>query len=150
MKDHREKAAQLFMQGCNCSQAVFAAFADEFGMDEKTALMLSSSFGGGMGRLREVCGAVSAMFMVAGLAAGYSDTSDKSLKDRHYALIQQLAFEFKESFGSYVCRDILKKDGPEPPVSAERSPDFYKTRPCLKCIVCAAGILDEHFFQDEK
>lgn len=148
MKSHTEKAAALFVSGCNCSQAVFAAYAEDCGLTEETALKISSSFGGGMGRLREVCGAVSAMFMVAGILKGYSDTSDKALKDSHYALIQELAGEFKEIYGSYVCRDILKKDGPEPPVSAERTPDFYKTRPCLKCIVTAAQILDKHFFNE--
>ena len=77
MKNHLEKAAELFVSGCNCSQAVFGAFAEDCGIDYETALKLSSSFGGGMGRLRETCGAVTGMFMVAGLLKGYSDTDEK-------------------------------------------------------------------------
>lgn len=146
---HTEKAVQLFMEGCNCSQAVFAAYADDVGMSKETALRLSSSFGGGMGRLREVCGTVSAMFLVAGLLAGYSDVADKSLKDRHYQLIQQLAAEFREAHGSIICRDILKTNDTSP-VSAERTPEFYRTRPCVKCIVTATEILDRHFFGEPK
>ena len=88
---HTDKAVKLFLEGCNCSQAVFAAYADDVGMSADTALRLSSSFGGGMGRLREVCGTVSAMFLVAGLLAGYSDVTDKSLKDRLIGIFDDTA-----------------------------------------------------------
>lgn len=90
MNNHQERAEALFKQGYNCAQSVFAAYSDELGMDMETALKLSSSFGGGMGRLREVCGAVSGMFMVAGLKDGYSDPTDKEAKANHYKLIQKL------------------------------------------------------------
>ena len=104
MKKHAEKAAELFVSGCNCSQAVFGAFAEDCGIDFETALKLSSSFGGGMGRLRETCGAVTSMFMVAGLLKGYTDTDDKEAKDNHYKLIQELANEFKAVYETYNCK----------------------------------------------
>ena len=98
-----------------------------------------------MGRLREVCGAVSAMELVAGALKGYSNISDKKIKDEHYRLVQKLANEFKEKYGSYYCRDILKTDDTSP-VSTERTVDFYETRPCLSCIKTACDILDETLF----
>ena len=100
---HQEKARQNFLNGYNCAQAVFCAFCDVTGMDEREALRLSSSFGGGMGRLREVCGAVSGMFMAAGLLYGYDDLEDKSLKAAHYARIQDLAARFSSQKKSLIC-----------------------------------------------
>lgn len=148
MKKHSEKAAQLFIDGCNCSQAVFAAYAQDCGIDENTALKLASSFGGGMGRLREVCGAVTGMFMVAGLLAGYTDTDDKKAKDDHYKLIQTLANEFKAAHSTYICRELLGKVGNSSPVSEPRTEHYYKSRPCVKFVITAAEILDKHFFSD--
>jgi C_GCAxxG_C_C family probable redox protein len=142
--DHSRKAEELFRSGCNCSQAVFTAFCDVTGMDEKTALKLSSSFGGGMGRLREVCGAYTGMFMVAGLLYGYSEIGNDILKGEHYALIQRLAGELREKYGSLLCRDLLGEEGksskPEP---AKRTRDFYDKRPCAAIIRDAAAILDK-------
>lgn len=108
MEDKIEKAGGLFHCGYNCAQAVFAAFAPELGIDFDTALRLSSSFGGGMGRLREVCGAVSAMFMIAGLKYGYSDPADPAAKAAHYERIRALAEEFREKNGSIICRELLE------------------------------------------
>ena len=105
----REEAEALFVDGCNCAQAVLCAFEEETGLDHKTAMMLSSSFGGGMGRMREVCGAVSGMFMVAGLLYGYDENSPQEAKAEHYALIRDLAEQFKEKTGSILCRDLLDK-----------------------------------------
>lgn len=142
---HKEKATELFVKGYNCSQAVFGAFAEDCGINEETALKLSSSFGGGMGRLREVCGAVTAMFMVAGLLKGYSEYDDKKAKDEHYRLVQTLAKDFEKIYGTYICRDLLKtKD--TAPVSTVRSADFYKTRPCLRQVETCCDILEKHFF----
>ena len=107
LRSHTGAAGQLFVQGYNCSQAVFAAFCDETGLDMDTALRFSSSFGGGMGQLREVCGAVTGMFMVAGVKYGYTDPKDVSAKAEHYRLIQSLAARFKEKNGSYICRELL-------------------------------------------
>ena len=101
---HGERAKQLFMEGYNCSQAVLGAFCEECGLDFKTAMKMSSSFGGGMGRLREVCGAVSGMFMVAGLLYGYDDPKGQAEKTEHYERIQKLAQQFREENGSIVCR----------------------------------------------
>lgn len=145
MVSHKEKAAELFFKGHNCSQAVFAAYAEDCGLDTETALKISSSFGGGFGRLREVCGCVSAMMLTVGMLKGYT-SCEKDDKDRHYALVQSLANEFKEKRGSIICREILKTTDTSP-VSAERTPDFYKKRPCLKCIESACEILDKEFFE---
>ena len=97
-----EQAKAYFLDGYNCSQSVFMAYADLFDLDVELASKLASSFGGGMGRLREVCGTCTGMFMVAGLLRGYSDTNDKEAKDNHYKLIQELANEFKSVFSSVL------------------------------------------------
>lgn len=147
-KDHSVKAAELFVNGCNCAQAVFVAFAQDCGIDEKAAMKLSSSFGGGMGRLREVCGAVTGMFMVAGLLCGYENTDPKDKKDAHYALIQELANEFNSVHGTYICRDLLGTVGKSSPVSDPRTAEYYKTRPCVKFVITASEILDRRFFNE--
>lgn len=150
MKNHQERAVSLFNEGYNCAQAVFAAFCDETMMDFDTAVKLSSSFGGGMGRLREVCGAVSGMFMAAGLLYGYNDPKDTEAKKQHYTLIQKLAAKFKEKNGSIVCRELLgldhKHDGPAPEA---RTVAYYKKRPCAEYVRCAAEILDELIAEKE-
>ncbi len=148
MKTHSEKAAELFVNGCNCSQAVFGAFAEDCGIDFETALKLSSSFGGGMGRLRETCGAVTGMFMVAGLLKGYADTDDKEAKDNHYKLIQELANEFKSVYETYNCNELLGNIGKGTYISAPRTAEYYKTRPCVNFVVTAAEILDKRFFNE--
>lgn len=142
--DHSQRAYELFMEGCNCSQSVFAAFSDVTGIDREFALRLSSSFGGGMGRLREVCGAFSGLLMVMGAVYGYSDVSDPYLKSEHYRLVQKLAARFKEETGSLICRDHLGLSGASEPESPVRTEDFYKTRPCAKLIMTAARIADEY------
>ena len=146
---HSERAAKLFCEGYNCSQAVFVAFAEDCGINEQTAALLSSSFGGGMGRLREVCGAVSGMFMVAGLLAGYTNDDPKEKKDAHYALIQQLANEFKAEHSTIICRDLLGSLGKSTsPVSDPRTAEYYKVRPCVRFVITASEILDRHFFAE--
>ena len=141
-----EHAYNLFLEGYNCSQAVVCAFCDEVGLDRETALKLAS-FGGGMGRMREVCGAVSGMFMVAGLVSGYSDPTDKAAKSKHYELIQKMAKKFSERNGSIICRDLLSgvklTPGAEP---TPRDDGFYKKRPCQELVRCAAEIADEFLF----
>ena len=148
-KDHSKIAAELFCNGCNCSQAVFVAFAEDCGMDKVTAMKLSSSFGGGMGRLREVCGAVSGMFMVAGLLKGYVTEDGKEKKDAHYTLIQELAKEFTDINSTYICKDLLGTLGKNTsPVSDPRTAEYYKVRPCVKFVITASEILDKRFFND--
>ena len=141
---HKEIARELFVKGYNCSQAVFAAFCDEMGMDMETALKLSSSFGAGMGRMREVCGACSGMFMVAGLLKASADCDDKSKAD-HYKLIQDLAEKFKDkNNGTIICREILKNLKPSTtPAPDKRTEEYYKARPCLKFVEEAVEIIDE-------
>ena len=107
---YSEKAAHNFLSGYNCAQSVLLAFADKAGLEPEYALKLASSFGGGMGRLREVCGAVSAMFMVAGILKGYTEPADDEIKAKHYALIQDLASEFKSKYKTIICRELLDRD----------------------------------------
>lgn len=139
---YKERARELFKEGYNCSQAVFGAFAEELGMSFETAVLISSSFGGGMGRLREVCGAVSGMFMAAGLAFGTTDITDHKAKSDHYALIQSLASEFKEQNGSIICRELLglSEKKPDVPVPEKRTEEYYKKRPCAELCADAAEI----------
>ncbi|MBQ9977532.1 MAG: C_GCAxxG_C_C family protein [Clostridia bacterium] len=144
MSAKSEKAKELFMQGYNCSQAVVGAFCEDLGLDFETAMKLSSSFGGGMGRLREVCGAVSGAFMVAGLKYGYADPRDKTAKTEHYKLIQDMAAKFKEENGSIICRELLEVgDEKETHVPEDRTKEYYKKRPCAQLVETAAKIAEE-------
>lgn len=149
MQNHSEKAARLFVEGYNCSQAVLVAFAEDCGLEKDIAAKLASSFGGGMGRMREVCGAVSGMFMVAGLLEGYDNSDGKEKKDKHYKLIQTLAEEFKAIHSTIICRDLLGSIGTSTsPISSPRTAEYYKTRPCVRFVITASEILDRHFFSD--
>ena len=144
MNNYQEKAANNFKTGYNCAQSVFLAFADELGFDEETALKLSSSFGGGMGRLREVCGAVSSMFAIAGLKKGYTSPNNDDLKTQHYELIQSLAEDFKSEFGTIICRELLElPEGKDSPVPEKRTEEYYQNRPCEAFIRHAAKIISE-------
>ncbi|MCM1529641.1 MAG: C-GCAxxG-C-C family protein [Alistipes sp.] len=146
--DHAEEACRLFAEGRNCAQAVFAAFSDVTGMDYEAALRLSSSFGGGMGRLRQTCGTCSAMFMVAGMLYGYSSRNDIEEKTEHYRRIQQLAGEFKEIHGTICCMELLKNlKVNTDPVPEQRTEQYYKVRPCIKFVRTAAEILDKYIRQ---
>ena len=141
--DHREYAAELFLKDYNCAQAIAVAFCDVTGLTPEFSAKMASSFGGGMGRLREVCGAVSGMFMVAGLLYGYDNPGDDNEKKAHYALVQELAAKFREQAGSIVCREILK-DPPSDPNPTPRTAEFYKMRPCARLVYLAAEILDDY------
>jgi len=143
--NHQEKALQLFHRGYNCAQAVFASFADEMELDENFALRLSSSFGGGMGRMREVCGAVSGALMVLGALKGYDKLDDRAIINGHYAAVQNFAAQFRDVHGSIICRELLQlrqgeKTAPSPTVRTEA---FYQERPCDRCIADAVAILEE-------
>ena len=141
--EHKELAARLCLEGYNCAQAVMVAFTDLTGLDKDLAARTASSFGGGMGRMREVCGAVSGMLMVAGILYGYDDISDAKAKRDHYKLVQELAGKFKEEAGSIVCRDILKNP-PSDPNPSERTAEYYKVRPCTRMVMLASRILDDY------
>ena len=141
MECHAERAGELFLQGYNCAQSVFLAFSDELGLDRSAAARMASSFGAGMGRLREVCGAVSAMFLIAGIAAGYDDPADTDAKAAHYRRIQALATQFRQRHGTLICRELLGlPDGPDDPAPSPRTAAYYASRPCGQCIADAAEI----------
>lgn len=142
--DRKEIAMQNFKEGYNCAQAVLLAYADLIDIDKESLAKIASSFGGGMGRLREVCGAVSGMFMVEGLLHGYSDPSAKDEKMAHYANLQALAAKFKEQNGSIVCRELLGGVQSTNPKPDERTPEYYKKRPCVELVGMAAEILEEY------
>ena len=136
-------AEENFRKGYNCSQAVFLAFRDLYGMDEKSAARLSSSFGGGMGRLREVCGAVSGMFMAAGLLYGYDTPGAQQEKTEHYQRVQELAKAYEN--GSIVCRDLLGlTEKRQEPIPEKRTEGYYKKRPCPKLVRMAAAIMEQY------
>ncbi len=135
-------AITFFEQGYNCSQAVFMAYSDIYGIEPETAAKLATSFGGGMGRLREVCGAVSGMFLILGLQYPFTNTKDKSAKNANYKAVQRTANEFRTVMGSYICADLLKiKQAPQKPESSERNKAYYNSRPCAKCVRVAAEIV---------
>ena len=141
----REMAVANFMKGYNCSQSVVLAFADMLPVNESDLLKMASSFGGGMGRLREVCGSVSGMFIVIGLLYGYDGPETGPVKAEHYKRVQELAHRFEEKHGSIVCRELLglnvKREAPTPEA---RTKEYYKKRPCPEIIGDAAEILEEY------
>lgn len=137
-----QRAQELFKQGFNCSQAVFASCADLFGIkDEALALRLSASFGGGIGRMRMVCGAASGMFLLAGLHNGSATPHDNDGKMANYAFVQNLAGQFKDKYGSLICAELLGlAPKPEEPRPAERTPEYYEKRPCAEMVAEAVRI----------
>ena len=143
-----ERARELFLEGCNCAQAVFLAFAEEK-MDRDTALKIASGFGGGMAGMRNVCGAVNGMFMAYGLLCGPADPTDRAAKAKSYETLRQLAGEFEAPNGSLICRQLLGLDPdfkPQPP--EPRTDGYYKKRPCPEMVYCAADILEEYLSKE--
>ena len=141
----QDQAEAFFLQGYNCAQATALAFSDLFPFDKQTLLRMISSFGGGMGRLREVCGAVSAVFFTTGLLYGYSEPGDDEGKAALYARIQELAVRFEKEHGSIVCRELLGLTAHrDPPAPSKRTAEFYETRPCKRLIGSAAAILEQY------
>jgi C_GCAxxG_C_C family probable redox protein len=144
-ENHAELAMALFRKGYNCSQSVFLAFCDECGLDFDSAARLSSSFGAGMGRLREVCGAVTGMFMVAGLLYGYSDPQEQAGKTAHYQRIQDLAKQFEDKNHTIICRELLGlEEGKGSPVPELRTAEYYQNRPCEDLVGMAAAMIEEY------
>ena len=144
----KEKAMQSFLDGYNCAQCMILAFEDKITIDVNTALSIASPFGGGMGRLREVCGSVSGMFMVLGYIKGYSEPGDYEGKKELYEHIQELARRYEEANGSIICRDLLgltvKKEEATP---EKRTEEYYKKRPCTEKIGSAAEILEQYLIE---
>ena len=146
----KEKAMAYFRQGYNCAQAVVLAFADLTDMDEATLSRMSCSFGGGMGRLREVCGTVTGMFLVTGLLRGYDGAETGEVKAAHYARIQALAKEFEKQNGSIVCRELLalRQKHRDDPTPEARTEAYYAGRPCAERVGSAAEILENYLAID--
>ena len=146
MTNHAEIAKQLFFKGYNCAQSVFCAFTDVTGYDIDTSARMASSFGGGLGRLRETCGAVSAAALILGIVKGYDDPDDYEAKKRHYALVREFADRFKEKNKSIICRELLMVASLNPESGGapeQRSKEYYQKRPCPNLVYDAALILDE-------
>ena len=140
--DHGIKAAELFLGGYNCAQAVAVAFCDLTGLEEKQAAKMASAFGGGMGRLREVCGAVSGMFFVLGYLYGYDNADADETKKELYGRVQDLAGQFREKCGSIICRELLDNP-PSDPNPSPRTAEYYKDRPCAILVKTAAELMDD-------
>ena len=140
--DHVKLAAELFEGGLNCAQAVAAAFSDVTGIPRETSARMVSGFGGGMGRMREVCGAVSGMVFVISNLYGY-DKPDQDAQMAVYSIVQDLSAQFRQEAGSIICRELLK-DAPSDPKPTPRTKDFYITRPCTRMVILAAGILEDY------
>lgn len=144
--DRAERAAEFFLEGYNCAQSVAMAFSDLTGIDQAASAKMVSGFGGGFGRLREVCGAVSGMVMVASILYGY-DHPDPEAQQACYAMVQQLVKEFQEQTGSMICRDILKNP-PTDPAPSPRTEEYYQQRPCARMVMVAAKILQEYISEN--
>lgn len=143
-KERAERARNYFLGGYNCAQSVLLAYVDVTGIDKELASTMAAPFGGGMGRLREVCGTVSGMFMVAGFITPNSQPNDNVNKKRCYSMVQSLAEEFRLENGSIICRELLgltqRKDDPSP---SPRTEEYYQRRPCAEYVAIAARILGE-------
>lgn len=152
MEDRIAKAVEFFKSGYNCSQSVVAAFADLYGFTEEQALRMSASFGGGIGRMRETCGAACGMFLLAGLETGCTDAKDRAGKSANYALVQELAAEFKRRNGSICCGELLglKKNTPVVSTPEARTQQYYEKRPCVKMVEEAARIWVEYLQKNQQ
>ena len=137
-----EQAASYFNDGYNCAQAVAMAFSDLTGMDEKTTARLISGFGGGIGRMREVCGAVTGMVFVLSQLYGY-DSPNLEVQQQLYAAIQDLSGQFQNRTGSIICRDILKNP-PSDPAPSPRTAEYYANRPCARMVYTGANLVEEY------
>lgn len=146
MEDRIQKACELFKSGYNCSQSVVAAFADKYGFTQEQAFRIAASFGGGIGRMRETCGAACGMFILAGLETGAVEAVDRDGKAANYAVVQELASEFKRRNGSLCCGELLglKKQVPISTIPEERTNQYYSKRPCVKMVEEAAKIWVEY------
>lgn len=146
--DRSDRAEELFRQGYNCGQAVFAAFSDIAGVTAEEAAKIASPFGAGFGKMREVCGAVSGMTLLAGYLQGYSDPADHEGKKELYALIQEMCREFEEAEGSLICRDLLGLNkGEDIAEPAVRTEEYYQNRPCVGACRKAAEIAEKYLLK---
>jgi len=150
VQERTERAVNNFKAGYNCSQSVVAAYADLFGLKAEQALLVSASFGGGIGRMRQTCGAACGMFLLAGLATGTTDAADRAGKSNNYKVVQQLASLFKEENGSLICAELLGLKKSE--ISCEASPRtevYYKKRPCAMMVETGAKLFGEYLLSQQ-
>ena len=146
MKDHAILARDNFVEGYNCAQAVACAFCEEMGLEEAVVAKMVSSFGGGLGKQREICGAVSGAAFVLGVLRGYSDPEATTEKAEHYARIQDFSARFKAEHETIICRELLKNlslkkvNSPEP---EPRTEEYYRVRPCVRFVETAAKIVED-------
>ena len=149
MESRVSQAVETFESGYTCAQAVFVTYAGLFGMDRETALKLASPMGGGVGRMREICGVVSAMALLAGLKEGNTDPENEEGKERIYLLVREMADQFKEKNGSIICRELLgitqREESAKP---APRTKEYYASRPCSALVASAAEIIEEMLLED--
>lgn len=143
MENHAERAARLFREGCNCAQSVFLAYMDMTGMDRDTAIRVSASFGGGMGRLREVCGGVSGAIMALGMICAPLDPTDQDAKAEHYRRVQEIARRFREKNNTLICRELLGDMAGSGHIPEVRTEEYYKKRPCERFVYDGAAALEE-------
>lgn len=146
-----KKAVELFNSGYNCSQSVVTAFADLYGFSREQALRMSASFGGGIGRMRETCGAACGMFLLAGLDTSATDPDDRMGKSENYRIVQQLAERFKAETGSLVCAELLglRKPATPDPVAEERTARYYQKRPCPHMVELGARLFAQYLEEKE-
>ena len=145
MKSRVEDAVNLFMSGYNCCQSVFSAYSDLFGLDREMALKLSCSMGGGIGRMREVCGTVSGMAMIAGLVCGNTDPTNQDAKTKNYETVRKMADAFKKEHQTIICRELLGLLEAEESASPKaRTAEYYKKRPCPELIEIAADLMEAY------
>lgn len=150
MESRVEEAVALFKEGYNCAQSVFAAYADMFGMDREMALKLASPMGAGIGRMREVCGTVSAMALLSGLKDGNVNPKDTEAKTKAYEIVRTMSDEFAKENGSIICREllgILSREKSAMP--SARTEEYYKVRPCVKLVASAARIVEKELFSED-
>lgn len=143
MSERAKQAVRNFADGCNCAQSVLLAYHDVLGLTREQAAMASVGFGGGIGRLRDNCGAFSAAVMLAGVMEG-EDGAKKEHRPQTYARVQEIHRRFVEVNGSICCAELLgRARAPEAPVPEERTAAYYRSRPCARIIRRACGIIDE-------
>ena len=151
MGKRADKAREMFLQGYNCCQAVVGAFADLYGFDPETAMKMAEGFGGGLGRMRLTCGAVNGMAMVAGMKMSHGKAGDLQRRGDIYAVVRQMVEEFKAQNGTIICAELLGLSMPKDnsPMPEERTPDYYKRRPCPDKIHQCGLIIEKHLGIEE-
>ena len=143
--ERAERAKALFNEGYNCAQSVAMAYADITSLDEQMVATITASYGGGMGRLREVCGAVSGMAFVASFISPCPTATDAAAKMANYALVQEFAEKFRQQNGNIVCRSLLGLDRPkDEPTPSPRTTEYYQKRPCAEYVYDAALIVGKY------